>query len=153
MKKIKKSKILLNNKFIIFRRAKRFFYKKNIKTVLESSMLRDIYFERIKILSKTLFFLKNYFNFKKNKFFNNFNDFNDEVFENSSKFFGEFLNINFYTIWVLRYKLLKIFMRKTIAFINFNNVSKNKRERIKLKFSNIFTKIVKPKKVRKKKKD
>jgi len=98
MKKIKKSKILLNNKFIIFRRAKRFFYKKNIKTVLESSTLRDIYFERIKILSKTLFFLKNYFNFKKNKFFNDFNDFNDEVFENSSKFFGEFLNINFYTI-------------------------------------------------------
>ena len=51
---------------------------------------------------------------------------------------------------MLRYKLLKIFMRKTIAFINFNNVSKNKRERIKLKLSNIFTKIIKSKKVRKK---
>ena len=147
------SKPIVNNKFIMFKKLKVPIFKEGLDSINKTSVLRSIFLSRLKVLSKTLFFLKKYFKFKKNE---PKKSINKEIFEDDFNFFRMYLKLSFYRIWTLRYKFLRVFVRKTKKRIWAESKFRSKKKRLKSRkpenylFKNfIIKKFRKRKKIRK----
>lgn len=139
----------ISNKFLKFKKEFIFVKKKAVSKISSFVLLKLYYYKKMGLLSKMIITLRNYYKSKTNNFFKNPNFINRGKF----KFFKKFLNINFYRLWILKYRFLRFFSKKVVYNIKMHRFFRNAREltahKKKDNKAKVFRKKRKKKKIKK----